>query len=212
MKRILTLGLAVLMLTCLCACGSDSDKAGDVLGQWETVVYYESDSVEQLLLTMELYEEEIALMDTAGVGFIDVITFREDGTYSMSCDITGTTALVEEYYRDSMLKLYNNRDTLEDIYYAGFPSMSQDGFFQFYAGMYGQESYDALIDLFVSCTVDQEALGESAENGTYQIIDNRIYFTMDGAEDAEAEYVSFVMDSNTLILSFEDGKICYTRK
>lgn len=210
MRRMLTLVFALLMLGCLCACGSDADAAGDILGQWETVVYYESDSVEQLLLTMELYEEEIALMDTAGVGFVDVVAFNEDGTYSMYCDINSSVAKAEEYYRTAMVKFYDNRETLEDIYCAGFPSMSQEGFFQYYAGMYGQDNYDALIDLFVSCTIDKDALSETAENGTYEIINNRIYFTVEGAE--EAEYVTFAMDSNNLILSFDDGKIHYTRK
>lgn len=210
MRRILALVLALLMLGCLCGCGSDEDKSDQIIGQWETVVYYDSASIEELLVTMDFYEEEIALMDTSGVGFVDVVSLNEDGTYSMYCDVNRSVALAEEYYRTAMVKFYDSRDILDEVYSAGFTSMDQEGFFNFYAGMYGQESYDALIDLFVSCTVDRDVLNDTLENGTYVTEGNRIYFTTDGG--TEAEYVSYAVDSNNLILSFDDGKIYYTRK
>ena len=206
MKRIVSLILALLALSCcLYGCGSTPD----LTGRWEAVSYYDSDSVLEEFEAFDLYEEEIALLDPAGMGICDVLVLNEDMTYTITYDAAKSMALVEEYYRGVFATLYENRAQLEEVYGEDFTSMTEDEFQLFYATMYGASSFDSLIYMFVGTLDDYAYLEEDPEVGTYRVTLNRIYFTIDGT--STEEYVTFSLDDGSLSVDYTDNTVTYTK-
>ena len=208
MKKIITLSLAVLLLCCcLAGCGGSNV---DLSGRWESVFYYDSDSVLAELEALEFYEEEIALLDPSTMGIQEVLLLNEDMTYTITCDAEKSMALVEEYYRNVFAAFYENREQLQELYGEDFVSMTEDEFNQYYAQLYGAASFDVLIDMIVGEEADYAYLEEDPEVGTYRISLNRIYFTIDGT--SEEEYVSFrTGEDGSLTLEYTDSTVVYTK-
>lgn len=209
MRRFIALAMMLAVLCSFCGCQTQSDKVAELTGTWETVGYFSAESVEELLVSLDLYEEEIALLDMGSMGIVDVIRFSEDKTYTITTDVDKTLALVEAYYRDAFATLYANRDKLAACYEDDLMPMSEEAFYQYYAAMYGVMNFDALIDTFVYSTTDAEVLTEDTENGTFRIFGPKIYFTMEGT-DVE-EYVDYTISGDTLSISYEDGVVEYTK-
>lgn len=208
MKKTITLILALLMLCCCFAgCG---DSSVDLTGRWESVYYYDSDSVLAELEALDFYEEEIALLDTGAMGFCDVLLLNADMSYTITNDAAKSRALVEEYYRDVFAIFFENRAQLQDLYGEDFTSMSEAEFNQYYADLYGAADFDALIDLIVGDVEDYAHLEEDPEVGTYRVSLNRIYFTVSGT--STEEYVTFSMEADgTMIVEFTDSTVHYTK-
>ena len=210
MRKIAAVFLAALLLGVLCGCVSSSAQTEAVCGTWEFAGFYDSEAILELFVHMDLYEEEIALMDPAGIAYVEYVTFREDNTYTIGCDVSQSTALAEEYYRNAMETFYEHREELEQCYGVSFGAMDRDSFFQFYTDLYGVEDYDALVRMFTESTVDPDYLAEGEENGTYRVTARRIYCTIDGEE--EEQYVQYDLVDDTLTLSFYQWDKSYTRK
>ena len=205
MRKLLCFFLAVLILASLCGCSS---RALD--GTWEYRGFYDGEAIMELFVYMDLYEEEIALMDPGAIGYVETVTFREDGTYTIACDVEQSTALAEEYYRNALEAFYENRVDLEQCYGVAFGLMDKDSFFGFYADMYGVEGFEGLVEMLTESTVDPAYLAEVAENGTCRITGKRIYWTAEG--QGVREYLEYTLEGDTLILNFYDGEKAYTRK
>lgn len=208
MKKMIAFVLAVLVLTCcLAGCGG---SAPDLTGRWESVYYYDSESVLAELEGLEFYEEEIALLDTGAMGFCDVLLLNEDLTYSISNDAAKSRAMVEEYYRNAFAIFFENRQQLQELYGEDFASMSEAEFYQFYADLYGAADYDALINMIVGSVEDYAYLEENSENGTYRVSLNRIFFTIAGTTNEE--FVTITMnDDGSMDMKFNDNTVHYTK-
>ena len=210
MRKIAAIFLAALLLGGLCGCGSSSGQTEAVCGTWEYVGYYDSDAMLELFVHLDLYEEEIALMDPAGIAYVEYVTFREDHTYTIACDTRQSSALAMSYYVQAFDQFYEHREELEKCYGVSFGMMDRDTFFQFYADLYGVSSYEGLIAMFTMSTVDPSYLAEGEENGTFRIMGQRIYCT---ANDSDKEqYVRYDLEDDTLTLSFYQWDKSYTRK
>ena len=85
MRKIASVFLAVLILIGLCGCGSGGKRAEMLQGTWECQKYFDGDAMLEVFVHMDLYEEEIALLDPAGIGYVESITFRPDMTYTIGC-------------------------------------------------------------------------------------------------------------------------------
>ena len=211
MKKLIALAAALMLLCCgLYGCESESDKIDAIAGHWETVNYYTSDSVYDSLVGLDLYEEEIALLDLSGIGLVDVIEFNTDKTYTITCNVDKSMAMVEQYFRDAFTTFYQNRDELDDCYEDDLSAMTEAEFQQFYVDLYAQESFDALIELFASCITDEEHLLEDTETGTYRVLGNKVWCTPEGG--SEAEYIVYSVEGDVLTLTWADGAIEYTRQ
>ena len=210
MRKIAAVFLAAVLLGGLCGCASSSRWNEAICGTWEYVGCYDSEAILEQFVHMDLYEEEIALMDPAGIAYVESITFREDGTYTMACDAAQSMALAEEYYRGVMENFYEHREELEPCYGMSFGLMDRESFFRFYADLYGVADYDALIDMFTESTVDPEYLAEGEENGAFRITARRIYCVIDGEE--KEQYVRYWLENDTLTLRFYQGDKSYIRK
>lgn len=209
MKKIITLFLALILLcSLLTACGGGTDV--DLSGTWEAVYYYDSESVLAELENLDFYEEEIALMDLSTMGFCEVLQLNADMTYTLGCDAIRSRELVEEFYQAAFADLYENREQLQDIYEEDFVSMTEDEFRLFYANMYGASTFESLMYMFAGTADDYAHLEEGNEAGTYRVMLNRIFFTVDGS--TEEEYVTFTLgEDGALTLEFTDSTVTYTK-
>ena len=209
MRKIAALFLAFVILGGICGC-STADRVAQLSGTWETTGYYDGDAMMELFVYMDLYEEEMALMDPAGIAYVQTMTFGEDLTYTIACDTDRSIALAREYYMQALDAFYEHREELEGCYGVSFGVMGKDSFFKFYAELYGVEDYEALIDLLTESTVDPDYLAEGEETGTYRVTPWRIYCTIDGEEGEQ--YIPYRLEDGILTLEFFEGEQAYTRK
>lgn len=210
MKRMIALTLALMLMACCFAgCDGEAEKIAELIGRWECTSYYTADSVVASFEAMDLYEEEIAMLDPNTMGVVDVVIFNEDKTYSFTSDAAKSMALVDAYYRDAFATFYANRDQLSEVYGMDMSAMGEEEFYLFYAEMYGVSDFDSLIELFVGTADDYAYLDEPVEVGTFRIVSNRIYCTIDG--EADAQYITYTVDGDSLDLIFDDSTITYTK-
>ena len=209
MRKIAALFLVFVILGGLCACSSE-ERAAELVGVWETTGYYDGDAMMELFVYMDLYEEEMALMDPAGIAYVQTVILREDSTYTIGCDTAKSIAMAREYYVEVLDRFYEHREELEGCYGVSFGAMGRDSFFKFYAELYGVENYDALIDLLTESTVDPDYLAEGEENGFYRVTPWRIYCTIDG--ETGEDYIPYHLEDDCLTLDFYEGEQVYTRK
>ena len=206
MRRTAGIFLIFVILCGLCACTS-----GALLeGTWEADCFYDGGAMTELFVYLDLYEEEIALMDPEAVPYVQTVTFRADGTYTIACDIAQSTALAEEYYRNALDTFYEHREELEGCYGVSFGIMSRESFLQFYADLYGVADGEALIDMLTESTVDPEFLTAAAENGTYRVTRSRIYCLLEG--DTQERYMGYTLEGDVLTLRYDEGELAYHRK
>ena len=207
MKKSIAGLLALLVLACcLAGCGGEPV---DLSGRWESVSYYDPDSVTANLESMDLYAEEIALLDPGAMGVCDIMILNDDMTYVMTSDAEKSMALAEEYYRNAFATFYENREQLQEVYGGNFSGMTEEEFNQFYADLYGAPDFDALVSFFVGSAEDYAYLEEPLETGTYRLMLNMIYFTAD--DTGTEEYVTFRVADGALTLEFEDSTITYAK-
>ena len=118
--------LTFLIIISLCGCSRQALE-----GTWEYDGFYDGEAIMEMFVYMDLYEEEMALMDPGAIGYVETVTFREDGTYTIACDVERSTALAEEYYSNALDAFYENRADLEQCYGVSFGFMDRDSFFGF---------------------------------------------------------------------------------
>lgn len=208
MKKVIALLMALVMALSLTACGFPT--MDDLCGTWEMDLQQEADTAQTLLENMEFYPEEIALIDLDSLYFVMIVEFNQDGTYRYAFDVDETKAHVREFFADAIDALYENRASLTDTYGSDITDMTQDEFEEAYAGLFSEESVDALLDYFVEYCMDYEILSEDLESGTFRLVVGTILCTVEGA--AEEEKLDFKIEEDTLTLIYVDGEEVYTKK
>lgn len=209
MKKTITLAL-VLVLLCSCLAGCDTSAEYDLTGRWESVFYYDAESVLAELESLDFYDEEIALVDPSTMGICEVLELNEDLTYTMTVDAVRSHDLVVEFYDNAFTVFFENREQLQDLYEEDFVSMSEDEFKRFYATMYGSSSYENLLYRMAGTADDYRYLEENVESGTYRVTLNRIFFTPEAT--STEEYVTFkIPGEGQLSLEYEDSTVDYTK-
>lgn len=213
-NRILCLLLtAVLMIGALAGCGSQeklNQNAYDTLrGSWRTEIFCSDDTTKALLENIDLYDEEIALIDLTGPKLVKIATFT-DGTYRFDIDTDGVRENVRQYFADVFGQLYENRAELNELYAKEFDDMSQADFESFYLELYGFQDMDAMLDYFADNAFDYEAMAV-VETGTYYAESKTVIYCTPNESDASAGTLQFTIGGDSLNIRFADGDEVYTR-
>ena len=204
-KIILALTLALVLL---CGCGNSSAAVLEELaGQWTMTVPAPEEDAVYLMDMMDLYTEERAFVDQSGMSFVLHANFGTDGSYSFVYDAEASKAYVRAFYEGAMDALYENRAQLTALYGEEVVEMTREEFDQFYADMYGVESYQLFMDALVNDAYDYDVLGEPLEEGTFKIVGSNLMCTVDG----ETSSIGFQLDGDTLTLTYIDGTEVYSR-
>ena len=200
-------GLAVDLLEL--AFNNESKKIEELAGTWICVAQDEEEYAIGLLENIEMYEEEIALVDLSVLQDAKLVEFRSDKTYRFAYSVEETKACVYDFYVSAFADLYEGRGTLSAIYEMDFEAMNEQEFYQFYAELYGMADFKSLLTAITEDAYDYAALAEDFETGTYSIDGDDIMCTMDG--DVKAEALGYEIEGNTLTLYFLDVTEVYTR-
>ena len=207
MKKVMSLVLALLMLAAmLCACESKEEKYAALAGTWQMVA---DDTEEQALVLLEgidLYEEELAVVDKTTLQYVWIYEFDTAGNFRQADDIEATKECVRAFYAGVFEDLYENRDGLGELYGEDFAAMDQAAFQQFYAELYGKDTYEALLDQFVENAYKWDEWTDY-RNGTFTFDGDRLEIE-DGAESYWLEYK---IEGDTLTITYSDGDEVYTR-
>lgn len=213
MKRFISLLAILLTLIMVCSalsgCETTADKMAALSGTW---IMIEQDTVEQanvLLENIDLYEEELALADNTSLKYAWIYEFDTEGNFRQADDIEMTKQLVREFYEGVFDNLYENRASLSALYEQDLSAMTKEEMQVFYAGLYGYDTYEALMDRFVESAYKYDEW-EDYRNG---------YFTIKGDKldmvDRQAGYDSYLiaykLNGDTLTLTYSDGVEVYTR-
>ena len=208
--NILSLFMVIVMIAGVFAgCESQAEKLEKLAGTWIMTTDDTEEQAQVLLEGLDLYEEEIALVDLTALDYVKVVEFGMDKTYRFSCDPDGTKACVHTFLEGVFDTLYENRTALNDVYDVEFDEISKTDFLQFYADLYQQTDFDALIDHMVSNAYDYDSLADSFEVGTFSISGSKIKTTINGKSTAEA--VGYRINGDQLTLTYSDAVEVYTR-
>ena len=206
MKKILCLALVAILMLSMTACG-EALFVKSVAGTWSCRMEESAEYTQKLLESFELYEEEIALIDTP-LYTVKHVQFNEDMTYRYYYDVDLEKECVREFFVAMFDSLYEGKSTLTDCYEIDLSTLSKDEFFQFYADLYMAQDYDALIDTFVDNAYDYDTFA-NAESGTYTINLNQITKETDNPDAAGT--IQYKVKDNTLTLTYSDGTEVYTK-
>ena len=206
MKKLLCVMLAVLLVVSLSGC-VDSFFAKNIMGTWSYRVQESQENVDMLLENLDMYPEEIALIETP-LYTVKHLEFNEDMTYRYYYEVETEKTCVREFLTAAFESIYAGRDTLAACYEMDMSAMTKDEFFQFYAQIYSQESFEALIDTFVELAYDYESLSNT-ESGTYTVSLNQI--TMDAPGEEYDGTVGYKLEDDTLTLTYSDSTEVYTK-
>ncbi len=208
--RILTLCLALVMtIGLLTGCESMEERIANLSSVWTTVTNETEEDARAVLESMELYEEEIALVDLTTLKCVKLVEFRTDKTYRFSYDVEATKDLLRQYFETMFDSLYEGRTALNAVYETEFDNLTKEEFLDFYAALYGAESGTEIVDLFVDSAYSYDKMGADWETGTYTLKFNQIMCTIDGKTEAEA--LGYAIEADTLTLTYVDAVETYTR-
>lgn len=208
-KALVLLLVAALSMALFCGCESTEDKMAALSGTWTMLTGDSVENAQFLVDTIELYPEEIALVDLNSLQQVKNVTFNMDGTYSFGYDVNGTMECVRDFYLRAFDAMYEGRASLSNSYEADIANMNREEFNQFYAELYSAADFDTMIDLFVDNSYDTESLAEPFETGTYTIKGKELMCTITG--ESEAESLPYEIEGYTLILHFSNIDETYTR-
>lgn len=208
--RILILCLTLVMtISLLTGCESMEERIANLSSVWTYTVDETEEEARAVLESMELYEEEIALVDLTSLKYVKLVEFRTDKTYRFSYDVEATKELTRQYFEAMFDSLYENRTSLNTVYETEFDNVTKEEFLNFYAELYGAESGAEIVDLFVDSAYNYEEMGKDWETGTYTLKFNNIMCTIDGETQAEA--LGYAIEADTLTLTYIDAVETYTR-
>lgn len=208
--NVLSLFLVIVMLAGMFAgCESQAQKLEKLAGTWVMTTDDTEEQAQIMLDGLDLYEEEIALVDLTSLDYVKVVEFGIDKTYRFFCDPDGTKVCVRTFLEGVFDALYENRTALNDVYGVEFDEISKTDFQQFYADLYTQADFDALIDHMVSSAYDYDSLAEGFEVGTFSITGSKIMCTISGESTAEA--LGYKIDGDQLTLTYSDTVEVYAR-
>ena len=209
MKRFLALTIVLVMLVLLPACSSL--ESADLTGVWALEALDTEVQAKALLLDVEAYTEELALVELTGLKYVKVVEFHEDGTYLFRIDGEGTKACVRSFYDGYFNALYEGRTTLNEVYNMTFDEMTREEFLQFYADLYEKENYQVLLDDFAETAYNYESMSVPTE-GTYKVMGDLVRCTKNGESEASAMKAQISGEnSEYLTLIYSDGEEVYTR-
>ena len=205
--RIFALALVlVLSVSLLCGCNDNES----IQGTWIAVTVDDKEATRDFLESLEFFDEEIALMDLNTMKTVQKLEFREDGTYEMGIDADGCREAMEEFFDGMMEALYNGRASLTEVYGEEIATLSKEEFNQFYAELFGCETIEEFKSVFASEVVDFDGIEEDNETGKYNAAMGTIYFTKDGA--SEAETAPYEIKGGKLKVDFADVDVEYTKE
>ncbi len=211
--KIIALVMVAVLALSFGACESNADKMAALVGTYHEVYTYPEEDVKELLTDyLEAYDAEIALADLTSYKEVYVAKFDADGNYYLNIDADATIDYVEDFYDGYFTALYEGRTTLNDAYSAygiTFDEMTEDEFKQFFAEMYSQEDYAALIEYLVDADYYYGLEEEYEDAGTYTIRNGKIYCKENGA--SEEETLGYNLEGDTLTLYFSDSTDIYTK-
>lgn len=178
-------------------------------GTYVTVKQFDAVDVEDLLTDYDFYPEEIALADLDSLTMPKYVQFQEDKTYTISYDAEAFKDNVEALFRQTFAAMYNGRDQLCEVYDVDLTAMSEEAFFAFYAELYSQDSFDALIYILTEDAFDYNVIAGDTETGTFTIEDDKILCTITGQTTAES--MGYKLDGDSLTLTYSNDTEVYTR-
>ena len=194
MKRILCLALvAIVLLSCFAGCSKESDA---LIGTWAGEVNY-----------AEYFNQ--GLQSVAGEGLAEywaveefaitlILTFREDGTYSMTVD----RQQLDETIAGLKKKLNRGlRDFMQDLIDASESTLTVDEF---------MESLDmdmnAMIEEAVGPDIVEALVNECTYEGNFSVKDGKLYTSAALAYGVdESMYEIYEVTQNTLTLLSVEG-------
>lgn len=212
--RILCLLLvAALSISLLAGCMSqeklDETVHNALRGTWKTEVPCSDETTQALLENIDLYDEEIALLEIAGPKLVKIAAF-EDGTYRFDIDANAVRENVRAFYANAFAVLYENRTELNELYEQTFDDMSQTDFEAYYAELYGYEDVAAMLDDFADNAFDYEAMAV-IETGVYTAKAKDVIYCIPNESDASEGTLQFSLGGDALNLRFSDGDEVYKR-
>ncbi len=208
-KALVLLLIAALSIGLFCGCESTEEKMAALSGTWTMVTGDTVENAQMLVDSIELYPEEIALVDMNSLEQVKSVTFNMDGTYSFGYDVDGTMECVRDFYLRAFDAMYEGRAALSNSYEVDIANMTREEFNQFYAELYTAADFDTLIDLFVDNSYDTDSLAEPFETGTYTIKGKELMCTITG--ESKAESLPYEIEGNVLTLHFSNVDEVYTR-
>lgn len=189
MKRILSLALvAIVLLSCFAGCSKESDA---LIGTWEGKVNY-----------AEYFNQ--GLQSVAGEGLAEywaveefaitlILTFREDGTYSMTVDREKLNDTINALKKKLTRGL---RDFMEDLIEASESDMTVD---EFMASL--EIDATAMIEEAVGPDIVEALVNECTYEGNFSVKDGKLYTSAALAYSVdESMYEIYEVTQNTLTL------------
>lgn len=180
----------------------------ELYGTWEGEFSCPEEDVQTILEDFGFFPEEIELVDLASLHFVQQAEFREDGTYRFTVVAETARERTADFFRGVMDTLFENRQSLNQVYGASFQEMNQEQFRQYYAQLYQMEDYDALIAALADQAFDYKAL-EDYEHGEYKFQWQAINFV--NSSVGEEGMAKFRIVGDTLTIEYEDEPVEYTR-
>lgn len=177
-------------------------------GTYVTEEQFDAADVEELLADYDFYTEEIALVDLDGLSINKYVQFTEDKTYTFYYDVDTFKAHVEDMFRDAFADMYAGRDQLSAVYEMDMTAMTEAEFQTFYAELYSQESFDALVSVMTEDAYNYSVLEDDTEVGTFTIDDGKILCTIQGTYTAES--MGYELKDGKLTLHFSNKDEVYT--
>lgn len=177
-------------------------------GTYVTEEQFDAADVEELLTDYDFYPEEIALVDPDGLSISKYVQFTEDKTYTFYYDVDTFKAHVEDMFRDAFADMYAGRDQLSAVYEMDMTAMTEAEFQTFYAELYSQESFDALVSVMTEDAYNYSVLEDDTEVGTFTIDDGKILCTINGTYTAES--MGYELKDGKLTLHFSNKDEVYT--
>ena len=216
-KRVLCLALACVMLCMLCACGNKAEVLAArqeelCANLWLTITPDSEEQALALLENIDMYPEEIALVDLTSLEYARIMEYKMDGTYRQYISVEHTKDLVREFYEGVFHTLYDNRTALGSLYEEDLASMDKEQFLTFYASLYAYEDFYVLLGEFVDSAYDYQ--WEDLESGTYTMKSVNIISIKRTSTDPEADptgTIPFKLENGTLTLEYGDGDVTYTK-
>lgn len=207
--RILAILLTILLtVSMLCGCQSTEEKYAALSGTW---IMYEQDSEEQVMVLLEsidLYEEEIALVDMNSLRYAWTFEFDTAGNIRQCQPVEENKALVREFYTGMFDDFFENRASLDGVYETELSAMSREEFEQFYAELYTFSSFEELMDQLVENAYYYDEW-EDLRRGTFTFKGNNI--VVNDTVENDTYNIGYKIEGNTLTLSYIDGVEVYTK-
>ena len=138
-------------------------------GKWLNITADSEEQAVVLLENIDLYEGEIAVVDTTNLKYARIMEYSMTGMYRQYISVEHTKVCVRDFYEETFASLYENRAAIDDLYDAALTDMTEEEFQLFYAGLYSYDDFDALLDYFTEIAYKYD--WEDLEVGTYSLDD-----------------------------------------